>query len=180
MKSLIAFIFATFLALVQASDLVEEVSKTLEAQSSMAQYEILPHPFGSPCGMTWDVEISTITHGDQKNTSALCQFLDSYIVQKSLNGAAEMKVNFIYVCPPNYPSPTSAIGYGYEDIKFIVTGPTQFPAVSTSFDAEMQVLNIHDGTNVPNIPIKLGFYWDTENAANPGFKFFTISNIDCP
>jgi hypothetical protein len=130
--------------------------------------------------MTWDVTISVYSAGDQTKASPLCKYLHTYITLPTSQGISDKKVNFIYLCPPNWPAPTSPEGYDYHNIKFIVTGPTIFPSGQLTVNANLNVLNIHaiPPSNI-NIPVKLGYYFDANNPTKPGFKMLTFQNIAC-
>jgi hypothetical protein len=126
------------------------------------------------------VTISVNSAGDQTKASPLCKYLHTYITLPTSQGISDKKVNFIYLCPPNWPAPTSPEGYGYHNIKFIVTGPTIFPSGHLTVNANLNVLNIHaiPPSNI-NIPVKLGYYFDANNPTKPGFKMLTFRTIAC-
>ncbi|EXJ57535.1 hypothetical protein A1O7_07883 [Cladophialophora yegresii CBS 114405] len=155
-------------------------SAELASTSGQGIYDITPHPFGAPCGMTWDVTISVKDAGDQTKASPLCKYLHTYITLPTSQGISDKKVNFIYLCPPQWPTPISPEGYGYHDIKFIVTGLTMFPSGDETVNANLNVVNIHTipPTNT-NIPVKIGYYFDVNNPNKPGFKMLTFRSIAC-
>ncbi|OCT47249.1 hypothetical protein CLCR_02639 [Cladophialophora carrionii] len=155
-------------------------STDLASTSGQGIYDITPHPFGAPCGTTWDVTIGVQSAGDQTKASPLCKYLHTYITLPTSQGISDKKVNFIYLCPPQWPVPTSPEGYGYHDIKFILTGPTMFPGDSGTVNANLNVVNIHA---IPptdtDIPVKIGYYYDINNPTKPGFKMLTFRSITC-
>jgi hypothetical protein len=169
---------ATAVPTIPAADLVPRnaTSETVELSIATGIFDIKPNPYGPPCGMTWDSIISVNSAGDQSKASPLCKFLYQYITLPTSQGKGDKQVNFIYLCPPQWPEPT--LGYGSLNIKFIVTGPTMFPGDHATVPVNLQILNINTipPTNV-KIPVEIGYYFDTNNPVKPGFKMLTLQNI---
>lgn len=63
------------------------------------------------------------------------------------------KYNLIYLCPPQWTTPTS--GFGSEKWKLVITGPAIFPGTLQSFDANLSLgkslLTIGSHSNVSNL-----------------------------
>ena len=183
-SALAAFGYAAAIAAEQA---VTHLSsrKATELDSSATTiiagvYDIMPNPWGSLCGTTWPSYINVNTVPDQPRASPLCQYLYDFITILTSQGATNKNVDFVYICPPHVPVPTVPQGYGSRNIKFIVSGPTSFPGNHATFDANLQILDINTipATNV-NIPVKIGYYFNTKNQEKPGFEMLTFQNIYC-
>ena len=106
----------------------------------------------------------------------MCGFLHDYIVIPTSQGISDKIINFIYLCPPQYPVLTSSVGYGSRSIKFIVTTPANFSPDQGTLSAYLQILDI---TTIPptnvHIPVEIGYYFDLySNKLLP-----TVQNISC-
>ncbi|KIY00326.1 uncharacterized protein Z520_04011 [Fonsecaea multimorphosa CBS 102226] len=111
--------------------------------------------FDPVCGLTYEVNISVQNRGDASKTSDNCNLLYDYITNTTSNGESSKDVNVVYTCPGT-PEPTDPEGYGSLDIKFILNCPSDFAEDQTQEPATLQLLNIHDATDL-TVPVSIGY-----------------------